>query len=113
VGEVHAERPRSEDPEDDDRTYVVYCDYENDWRGAYTMVLGARCDASAAIPEGMRRVRVPSGRYESIPVQGDPAQVIWRAWMWINEEWQPPRRYIADVERYDAPDRAELLLGLG
>jgi predicted transcriptional regulator YdeE len=86
--------------------YALYCDYESDHRGAYTMVLGVACAADAPVPEGMRRVRVPAGRFARFPVAGNPAEVVWKAWAYINGEgagaWGRgvERRYIADFERY-------------
>jgi predicted transcriptional regulator YdeE len=85
--------------------YAVYTDYESDHRGAYTMVLG-RVGA-----EGARRVVIPRGRYARFTVTGDPAQVVWRAWRFINSEWPGQRRYAADYERYDG-DAIEIAVGL-
>lgn len=82
--------------------YAVYCDYERDFRGAYTMVLGMACAADADISDGLRRVRVPAGRFATLAVSGDPAEVVWRGWSQINGEWpdKAQRRYVADFERY-------------
>jgi predicted transcriptional regulator YdeE len=105
---------------DDGAVYAVYCDYESDGGGAYTMVLGVAIDAATDVPAGLRRVRIPAGRYAQFVVTGNPAEVIWQAWMYVNGEWprRGERRYIADYERY-APDafsggtvRAEIVVGL-
>ncbi|HWO08975.1 MAG TPA: effector binding domain-containing protein [Polyangiaceae bacterium] len=84
--------------------YAVYCDYETDHRGPYTLVLGYRGEGTAEVPPGMRRVRVPFGQYASFAAKGDPAQVIWSTWAHVNTEWpqRHRRRYIADYERYPA-----------
>src|SRR5262245_6150936 len=80
--------------------YSVYCDYESDHRGPYTMVLGRAVDPETPVPSGLRRVRVPAGRYAKFLASGDPARVIWQTWSYVNERWEgrPRRRYIADVE---------------
>jgi predicted transcriptional regulator YdeE len=105
---------------DDGSIYAVYCDYERDARGPYTMVLGVAIDAETEVPAGMRRVRIPAGHYARFVVTGNPAQVIWQAWMYIVGEWEHrhERRYIADYERY-APDamaggtvQADIVVGL-
>jgi predicted transcriptional regulator YdeE len=85
--------------------YAVYCDYESDWRGAYTMVLGSAAKPDEAVPSGERRVRIPRGDYASFRASGAPAEAVWKTWMHINTEWpdRSRRRYIADFERY-APD---------
>ena len=105
---------------DDASVYAVYCDYESDFNGPYTMVLGVAVAANAEVPAGMRRVRVPKGRYARFVAEGDPSRVIWQTWGHINGEWElrSERRYIADFERYPAdaapggPTRAEVVVGL-
>jgi len=100
--------------------YAVYCDYENDYRGRYTMVIGVAVDAETPVPDGMRRIRIPKGNYARFLAEGDPSQVIWRTWEYINKDFegQSRRRYIADFERYaPAPMtankvQAEIIVGL-
>jgi predicted transcriptional regulator YdeE len=107
-------------PSSDGAIYAVYCDYQADHRAPYTMVLGVAVAADADVGPGLRRVRVPAGRYASVIAEGPPAEAVWRAWSWINEAWpeRARRRYIADLERYApgamAPDRviAELRVGV-
>lgn len=103
-----------------DSIYAVYCDYQTDYRGAYTMVVGVEADPAAEVSDGMRRVRIPSGRYAQFVASGDPTHVIWQTWSRINEQWlkRGERRYIADFERY-APGamtpqkvQAEIVVGL-
>jgi predicted transcriptional regulator YdeE len=100
--------------------YAVYCDYESDFRGPYTMVLGLAVEPTAPVPPGLRRVRIPAGKYASFAAQGDPAQAIWGAWTHVNSDWKDRvhRRYIADFERYVASSmsmesvEAEVVVGL-
>jgi predicted transcriptional regulator YdeE len=89
-------------PASDAHLYAVYCDYERDFRDAYTLVLGVAVDAHTPVPPGMRRVRVPAGRYARFAVRGDPAEVVWGAWQHVNGAWprKEERRYVADFERY-------------
>jgi predicted transcriptional regulator YdeE len=106
---------------DDSSIYAVYCDYESDHRGAYTMDLGVAVDAAAAVPSSMRRVRIAKGLYARFLAKGDPKRVVWQTWADINERWQKPgeRRYLADFERYDPASmavdaiEAEVVIGLG
>lgn len=111
-----AVKPRA----DDAGVYAVYCDYENDGAAPYTMVLGFAVDASTEVPKGLRRVRIPAGRYARFEVRGQPRQALWGAWSFINGAWdqRSSRRFIADAERYLAPPapdgsvHAELLIGV-
>jgi predicted transcriptional regulator YdeE len=99
--------------------YAVYCDYEQDERGPYTMVLGVAVDPAAEGRVGLRRVTIPAGEYGCIAAAGDPAQVIWRAWSYVNTAWpaRTSRRYIADYERYPLatlrPDYADAEVRVG
>jgi predicted transcriptional regulator YdeE len=88
--------------------YAVYTDYESDHRGAYTMVLGREDGA------GERRIVIPAGPYARFTVQGDPAQVVWQAWRFINGDWpgRTERRYAADYERHGGA-AIEIAVGLG
>lgn len=86
----------------DGYAYAVYCDYESDHGGSYTMVLGVEVEPTAPVPPGMRRVRVPFGKYVSFAAKGDPREVVWNTWVHVNTQWdgRERRRYIADYERY-------------
>jgi predicted transcriptional regulator YdeE len=104
----------------DAAVYAVYSDYQSDFQGEYTLTLGVAVEADAQVPDDLRRVRVPRGRYACFHAQGDPRDVIWRTWSFINQEWEQRagRRYIADVERYDSQTlgerdvSADILVGL-
>lgn len=87
---------------DDPHVYCVYCDYQSDARGPYTMVLGRAVDRTAEVPAGLRRVRLPAGVYAQFHIAGHPAQVITAGWNFINQQWDGAarRRFIADCERY-------------
>lgn len=105
--------------QDDADLYCVYCDYQSDHRGVYTMLLGHAVAANAVVPEGLRRVRIPAGRYAQLAFAGRPEQVINAGWDFINERWEDRarRRYIADYERYrpDAmtPDHVSGRIAIG
>src|SRR5262245_52991449 len=90
-------------PHDPSRdVYAIYCDYERDFRGPYTMVIGQPASPSADVPPDRRRVRIPFGPYARTHAEGHPAQALWQAWTFINTSWpdRTRRRYIADYERY-------------
>jgi predicted transcriptional regulator YdeE len=111
-----AVKPRGDDP----GVYAVYCDYERDGAASYTMVLGFAVDAATEVPPGLRRVRLPAGRYARFEVEGQPQPTLWGAWSFINGAWgeRGTRRFIADAERYlsapaaDGAVHAALLVGV-
>lgn len=88
----------------DGDVYAVYTNYESDYRGAYTMVIGVAVDPEAPTPAGMERVVIPAGGYAAVRAVGAPAEAIWGAWRFFWEAWprRGERRYAADFERYDA-----------
>ncbi|MCP3141567.1 GyrI-like domain-containing protein [Pyxidicoccus xibeiensis] len=100
--------------------YAVYCDYESDFRGPYTLVLGVRAGAETPVPDGMRRVLIPRGPYARFMARGDPAQALWRTWAHVWEAWERrgERRYAADYERHARTTvgqghmEAEVMVGL-
>lgn len=104
---------------DDPAIYAVYTDYESDGSGPYTMVLGVAVAREAEVTTGLRRVCVPAGEMATFRVEGDPADVVWRAWAHVNGAWSDRvrRRYVADVERYplasQGPDSATVEVSVG
>lgn len=88
---------------DDANVYAIYTDYESDYRGAYTMIIGVAVDPEAPTPAGMQRVVIPAGDYAVVRAEGTPQEAIWGAWRFFWEEWpqRSERRYAADFERYD------------
>jgi len=73
---------------EDEALHAVYCDYESDHTGAYTMVIGVAVDAGAAAEEGMRRVVIPPGRYGRFAAKGPAAEALWS----ICGTWPVPGR---------------------
>lgn len=110
----HWQRFMAQPPIGEGPLYAVYCDYESDSRGAYTLVLGRAVAGDTKVPEGLRRVRVPAGACASFRAVGDPTQVIWKTWQHVNEGWpgRAQRRYIADFERYLSATEAEVVVGI-
>ncbi len=100
--------------------YAVYCDYESDFRGPYTMVLGVPASVETPIPDGMRKVVIPRGDYARFMARGDPAQALWGTWAHVWNAWERrgERRYAADFERHARASlgqghiEAEVVVGL-
>jgi predicted transcriptional regulator YdeE len=85
-----------------DTIYAVYTEYEGDFRGAYTMVLGTRVADNSPLAAGMKRVTIPHGRFARLPFAGDPKSVVSSAWGFVNGAWdrKNERRYSVDFETY-------------
>ncbi len=83
----------------DDVVYCVYCEYESDWTGAYTVLVGCSVPMDAPVRPGMRKIEVPAGNFQVFSVTGELPSGIGRTWA---EIWGLPleRRYEADFDRY-------------
>lgn len=80
--------------------YAVYTDYETNYTGNYTIILGLRSTASVA-PEGLIIRKFTGGRFVRFIAKGDmPASLIgtWQQ-IWADDE-HLSRRYDYDFEVY-------------
>lgn len=85
-----------------DDIYCVYTDYESDYTGYYTAILGCKIKLPESLPDGFRTVLIPSGEYCVYHLAGKcPANVL-NAW---DQIWKSDikRKYTADYDRY-TPD---------
>lgn len=84
-----------------DDHYCIYCEYEGDWTKPFTVVVGCAVDASADVPEGMKKVTIEAGKFAVLQAKGPLPQGVFDAWA---EVWRTSfdRRYQADFDRYSA-----------
>lgn len=108
----------------DPHLYAAYTQYDSDFRGQYTFVLGVRA-APSTRPPGLELVSVPGGRFELFAADGLPQQTLWKTWSEVWQRWpagSTGRRYAVDFERYtpaalaalatQQPTRVDLFVGL-
>jgi predicted transcriptional regulator YdeE len=94
-------------PDRTDQSIVaVYSNYESDWNGDCTYILGAKVKPGSKPPEGMVSKSVPAGKYiEFTSKRGRPEQVVpemWKhVWAYFQVSGNPTRAYGADYEIYD------------
>jgi predicted transcriptional regulator YdeE len=93
----------------------VYFDYESDETGAYSVILGPVVTSTGTVPDGLRTVSVPPGRYLSFPVEGMPPTAIIDGWSRIHEWFARPRPVVRtftfDAELY-RPGVTEILVAV-
>lgn len=82
--------------------YSIYTDYESDYNGAYTTILGCQVKNMEGIPEGMSSYDFKGGTHQKITAKGDLTKgLVFNAW---KEIWQMEkdlnRAYTADFEIY-------------
>ena len=90
--------------------YAVYFEYESDFSGPYTLLLGQHVEDDAPLPEGMRDVFLEPGDYAVFDAVGPFPQSIVDAWSRI---WSSSlqRTYRTDFEMYLGPERASIFVG--
>jgi len=90
----------------DTNLIAVYTEYDGDYKGAYTFLIGAKVNSVSEIPPGMVSKKIPAGHYAVFTTEKGPVeQVVPSAWKDI---WAIPkssaggdRAYKADYEVYD------------
>ncbi len=87
----------------DDTVYGMYTDYESDYKGYYTTIIGCKVNELEQIPEGMEGKSFEGGTYIKITGKGDLNQgVVFNEWMKIWEmDKELNRSYTVDFEVYD------------
>lgn len=85
----------------------VYTDYESDYTGKYTCLLGLKVSSLENIPDGLVGRAFEGGNFQSFLAKGGLPQAIVDTWQSIWEQDETLNRsYIYDYEVYD--DRSRL-----
>ncbi len=89
-----------EERESDD-IYSIYTDYESDFRGEYTCILGVRVNVIVSIPEGFVGRKIEGGNFVKVVARGLMPGAVFSAWtqIWKNDEVLG-RKYDNDFEVY-------------
>jgi predicted transcriptional regulator YdeE len=84
-----------------DDIYTVYTDYETDYTGFYTAILGCRVNTLSDVPRGFAGVTINSGKYQVYTLAGKFPENVHKAWQ---EIWYSnvSRAYAADFDLYTA-----------
>ena len=82
-----------------DDIYCIYTDYESDFNGQYTTILGCKVTSLDHIPSGLIGKTIPSSKYLVFKSNGKLPDCIVETWKNI---WQSVtnRKYIADFDVY-------------
>ena len=88
--------------------YGVYTDYESDYNGAYTLVIGKESDSETTNAEALVAKRVPAGEYLKFERQGklpDAVVETWKEiWAFFESTTEYRRVYTADFEEYNSDE---------
>ena len=97
-----------------DDIYAVYTDYETDFTGEYTTVIGLSVNSLDHIPEGMTGMTIETTAYQKIVSKGKMPEAILNTWLaiWTDKELDSKRAYKADFtihgKKYYDGDNAEV-----
>ena len=82
--------------------YSIYTDYESDYTGKYTTIIGMEVDSLDDLPEGMIGREFEGGKFVKFTTSGELPDAIGRTWqkIWANDQ-ELNRRYTADYEIHD------------
>ena len=81
--------------------YVIYTDYESDYRGKYTAIIGLKVDTIENTPDGLVGWELKGGSYTKIIVRGLMPDAIMNTWKKIwSADKELQRKYTADFEVY-------------
>jgi predicted transcriptional regulator YdeE len=84
-----------------DDILCVYTDYESDYTGFYTAVLGCKVTSINDLSEDMDGIAIKAGKYDIYYLEGSFPNNVHEAWV---EIWNcsTPRSYTADYDLYSA-----------
>lgn len=94
--------------------YAVYTDYETDYTGYYTAIIGFSVTSLADIPANMMGIAIETTTYEKIVSIGKMPEAIVNTWLeiWGNKALDSRRSYQSDFtihgDKYNDSDQAEV-----
>lgn len=97
-----------------DEIYAVYTDYESDFTGCYTTIVGLPVNSLADIPEGFVGITIDASLYQKFVSKGKMPEAVFNTWLeiWGNKELNLKRAYKADFtihgKKYYDGNKAEV-----
>lgn len=94
--------------------YAVYTDYETDFTGPYTTVVGLPVSSLENIPKGFVGITIETAVYQKFTSKGKMPGAVFNTWLeiWGNKELNLRRAYKADFtvhgQKYYDGDNAEV-----
>jgi len=79
---------------------ALYCEYESDYSGAYSVVIGCPVSSIDRIPEEMVAKIIPGGSYAIFRAIGEHPKALIETWFNIWKQASLDRAYTSDFELY-------------
>ncbi len=84
-----------------DEVYSIYTDYETDYTGKYTSIIGQKVNTLDQIPNGLIGREFKGGKYQKFVAKGKMPNAVVATWQDIwNSDKELNRKYTADFEVY-------------
>lgn len=84
-----------------DEILAIYTDYESDYTGAYTAILGVRVSSLALVPEGLIGREFPQDNFLKFTAKGIMPNAVVESWTHIwGQDKELNRKYSYDFELY-------------
>lgn len=114
-GKFWAEEIQKQIPDKiNDEIYAVYTDYETDFTGPYTTIVGLSVSSLENIPEGFVGITIETAAYQKFISKGKMPEAVFNTWLeiWSNKDLGSSRAYKADFtihgKKYYDGDNAEV-----
>jgi predicted transcriptional regulator YdeE len=97
-----------------DEIYAVYTDYETDFTGPYTTIVGLPVSSLENIPKGFIGITIETEVYQKFISKGKMPEAVFNTWLeiWGNKGLNLKRAYKADFtihgQKYYDGDKAEV-----
>ncbi len=92
--------------------YAVYTDYETDFTGPYTTIIGLPVHTLENIPDGMIGLTIETATYQKFVSKGKMPEAVFNTWLEIWQNTNLNRAYKADFtvhgKKYYDGDQAEV-----
>jgi predicted transcriptional regulator YdeE len=79
-----------------DEIYAVYTDYETDFTGLYTTIIGLPVSSLENIPEGFVSITIETAVYKKFVSKGKMPEAVFNTWLEIWQNKKLNRAYKAD-----------------
>ena len=81
--------------------YSIYTDYESDYTGKYTCIIGMNVDTLDQIPNGLIGREIQGGKYQKFLAKGQMPNAVVETWQMIwKKDKELHRKYTVDFEVY-------------
>jgi len=83
-----------------EEVYCVYTDYESDFMGDYTTIIGCKVFDTKNLPTGLVVKHIPKCKYREYSASGTIHEAVGKIWTHIWQSTDIDRAYVADFDVY-------------